>query len=49
MVSDDCRPELPMYGQDYVVAPNLAKLAARGLTFMHVRGVHVAVVASDIL
>jgi hypothetical protein len=35
MVSDDCRPELPMYGQDYIQAPNLAKLAARGLTFMH--------------
>ena len=24
-----------MYGQDYIQAPNLAKLAARGLTFMH--------------
>jgi len=35
MVSDDARPELPMYGQDYIQAPNLAKLAARGLTFMH--------------
>ena len=35
MVSDDCRPELPNYGQDYIQAPNLAKLAARGLTFMH--------------
>ena len=35
MVSDDCRPELPNYGQDYILAPNLAKLAARGLTFMH--------------
>ena len=35
MVSDDCRPELPNYGQDYIHAPNLAKLAARGLTFMH--------------
>eukprot|EP01050_Picozoa_sp_SAG11_P028017 SAG11_NODE_7326_length_1160_cov_1.339303_1_plen_179_part_00 len=35
MVSDDCRPELPNYGQDYIKAPNLAKLAARGLTFTH--------------
>ena len=35
MVSDDCRPELPNYGQDYILAPNLAKLAARGLTFTH--------------
>ena len=35
IVSDDLRPELPSYGQDYVKAPNLAKLAARGLTFMH--------------
>ena len=35
MLSDDARPELPSYGQDYIKAPNLAKLAARGLTFMH--------------
>ena len=35
MVSDDCRPELPPFGQDYILAPHLAKLAARGLTFMH--------------
>lgn len=34
-VSDDARPELPSYGQNHVQAPNLAKLAARGLTFMH--------------
>jgi hypothetical protein len=35
IVSDDCRPELPSYGQDYIHAPHLAALAARGLTFMH--------------
>eukprot|EP01052_Picozoa_sp_SAG31_P007185 SAG31_NODE_339_length_17487_cov_20.764435_11_plen_262_part_00 len=35
MVSDDARPELPNYGQNYVSAPNLAALARRGLTFMH--------------
>jgi hypothetical protein len=34
IVSDDARPELPSYGQDYVKAPHLAALAARGLTFM---------------
>ena len=34
-VSDDARPELPSYGQDHIKAPHLAKLASRGLTFMH--------------
>ena len=35
IVSDDARPEMPSYGQDYVKAPNLAALSARGLTFMN--------------
>ena len=35
IVSDDLRPEMPSYGQDYVKAPNLAKLSARSLTFVH--------------
>ena len=35
IVSDDARPEMPSFGQDYVKAPNLAALSARGLTFMN--------------
>eukprot|EP00041_Stephanoeca_diplocostata_P021301 m.493376 g.493376 ORF g.493376 m.493376 type:complete len:574 (+) comp21793_c0_seq4:238-1959(+) len=35
IVVDDLRPELPIYGQDYVYAPHLSALAARGLTFDH--------------
>ena len=35
IVSDDMRPEAPSFGQDYVKAPNLAALSARGLTFMN--------------
>jgi len=35
IVSDDARPEMPSFGQDYIKAPNLAALSARGLTFMN--------------
>ena len=35
IVSDDARPEMPSFGQNYVKAPNLAALSARGLTFMN--------------
>ena len=33
VVADDLRPELPIYGQDFVKAPTLAALAKEALTF----------------
>ena len=35
IVVDDLRIDLPMYGQQHVHAPNLAKLAAEALVFDH--------------
>ena len=33
VVVDDLRNELPIYGQDYIHAPNLETLAKRGVVF----------------
>ena len=33
VISDDMRPELPMYGNSIVHAPNLQRIADRGVTF----------------
>jgi iduronate 2-sulfatase len=30
---DDLRPELPMYGADYIKSPNLERIAKAGVTF----------------
>ena len=35
VVVDDLRPELPVYGQSYIHAPNVERLAGRGVVFDH--------------
>jgi iduronate 2-sulfatase len=33
IVADDMRPDLPMYGNSIVHAPNLQRIADKGVTF----------------